>query len=71
MCWKKLEVVLLGFWFQLGVSKCFYKETTVLLDAPLTPSSILESSKVKRIVLALSWCSCSVVLKLCVGFEWL
>lgn len=34
LCWEKLELILLGFWLQKGVFKCFWKEMTVLLNAP-------------------------------------
>lgn len=71
LCREKSELVFLAFWLQLGASKCFQRETAALLGAPLRPWSILEFPKVRRDVLALYYCSSSVVLKLCVGFEWL
>lgn len=39
--------------------------------ARCSSQTILEFPKVRRGVLALYYCSCSVVLELCVGFEWL
>lgn len=51
--WENLELGLLGFWLQLRGSKYFQKEMTALLGAALTPWSIRELPKVRRVVLDL------------------